>query len=108
MSKKPKTTSKSKASAKANPDLVPLSQMDNEKKAAKKEKKLSCLDAAAQVLKASGKPMTTVPDVRGRSRIALCVNSMTGPLASPQASLSPSARARCERNVSARRIVRNR
>ena len=64
MSKKNKTTSKAKtkapaktAAAKADPDLVPLSQMDKEKKAAKKEKKLSCLDAAAQVLKAKGEPM---------------------------------------------------
>ena len=32
--------------------------MDKEKKAAKKEKKLSLLDAAAQVLKAKGEPMT--------------------------------------------------
>ena len=56
MSKKNKT-SKSKAPAKADPDLVPLSQMDKEKKAAKKEKKLSCLDAAAQVLKSKGEPM---------------------------------------------------
>jgi hypothetical protein len=68
MSKKQKTTSKKptkattkaagKAPAKTDPDLVPLSQMDKEKKAAKTEKKLSLLDAAAQVLKAKGEPMT--------------------------------------------------
>ena len=73
MSKKQKTTKvaskkatkakgKTKAAAKpatTDPDLVPLSQMDKEKKAAKKgEKKLSLLDAAAQVLKAKGEPMT--------------------------------------------------
>jgi hypothetical protein len=63
MSKKNKTSSKSKtkgstkAPAKTDPDLVPLSQIDKEKKAAKKEKKLSCLDAAVQVLKAKAEPM---------------------------------------------------
>ena len=63
----------------ADPDLVPLSEMDKEKKAAgktkggkktkaakakkpkadkpKKEKRVSCLDAAAIVLKAKGEPM---------------------------------------------------
>ena len=55
----------------ANPDLVPLTQIDKEKKAAKapkpkrepkavkapKEKKVSCLDAAALVLKDKGEPM---------------------------------------------------
>jgi hypothetical protein len=77
------------ASATADPDLVPLSEMDKEKKAAAKNgkgkgkkakgeakakakapakakakapkenkpKKLSCRDAAAQVLKAKGEPM---------------------------------------------------
>ena len=74
--------------ATADPDLVPLSEMDKEKKAAAKKgkgakmknvskaktpakakapkakapkenkpKKMSCLDAAAQVLKAKGEPM---------------------------------------------------
>src|SRR4051812_39541040 len=64
MSKKNKTTSKAKTKTpakatppKTNPDLVPLTQLDKEKKAAKKTKKLSCLDAAAQVLKAKGEPM---------------------------------------------------
>jgi len=55
---KGKTKAAGKAPAKADPDLVPLSQIDREKKAAKKEKKLSLLDAAAQVLKAKGEPMT--------------------------------------------------
>jgi hypothetical protein len=64
MSKKQKKASKSNGKTKAatatktDPDLVPLSQMDKEKKAAKKVKKLSQLDAAAQVLKAKGEPMT--------------------------------------------------
>ena len=53
-----KTKAKGNAPAKTDPDLVPLSQMDKDKKAAKKEKKLSLLDAAAQVLKAKGEPMT--------------------------------------------------
>ena len=65
MSKKSKTTSKAKgktrapakAASKTDPDLVPLSQMDKEKKAAQREKKLSCLDAAVQVLKTKGEPM---------------------------------------------------
>lgn len=48
-----------KPAAQHDPDLVPLSQMDKEKKAAKKEGKLSCLGAAVQVLKAKGEPMTT-------------------------------------------------
>ena len=60
---KNKTTSKAKTKAaaakspaKTDPDLVPLSQM--KKVAAKKEpKKLSCLDAAAQLLKSAGEPM---------------------------------------------------
>ena len=63
-----------KATAKnADPDLVPLTAIDKEKRAAgkkaklpkakaerkadAKEKSLSCLDAAAQVLKAKGEPM---------------------------------------------------
>jgi HB1/ASXL restriction endonuclease-like protein with HTH domain len=69
-----KTTTKSKASRKttakaADPDLVPLTQAMKSKTtgkkskattkmpAEKKSKKLSCLDAAAQVLKTEGKPM---------------------------------------------------
>jgi hypothetical protein len=55
---KGKTKAARKAPAKTDPDLVPLSQMDRDKKAAKKEKKLSLLNAAAQVLKANGEPMT--------------------------------------------------
>src|SRR5690348_12420141 len=57
-SKKVSSKAKGTAPTKTDPDLVPLSQMDREKKAAKKEKKLSLLDAAAQVLKAKGEPMT--------------------------------------------------
>jgi hypothetical protein len=58
MSKKnSKSRQTAKAPAKADPDLVPLSQIDKQKKAEKKVKKVSCLDAAAQVLKAEGKPM---------------------------------------------------
>lgn len=55
---KGKTKAPAAKAAKTDPDLVPLSQMDREKKAAKKERKLSLLDAAAQVLKAKGEPMT--------------------------------------------------
>ena len=56
------TTAAGKAPAKTDPDLVPLSQMDKEKKAAAKkgkgERGLSLLDAAAQVLKSNGgRPM---------------------------------------------------
>jgi hypothetical protein len=61
MSKKNSSSSKSKvtkAAAKPNPDLVPLSQMNKAKKAEAKVKKVSCLDAAVQVLKSEGKPMT--------------------------------------------------
>jgi hypothetical protein len=58
---KKKTTSKSKAPAKADPNLVPLSEVDKQKKAKGKAatKKLSCLSAAAQVLKAEGQAMNT-------------------------------------------------
>jgi hypothetical protein len=51
------TKAVTKAPAKGDPNLVQLSQMDKGKKAAKKEKPLSLLDAAAQVLKSNGKPM---------------------------------------------------
>ena len=51
------TKAAGKAPAKTDPNLVPLSQIDREKKAAKKEKKLSLLDAAAQVPKSHGVPM---------------------------------------------------
>ncbi len=58
-----KTNGKAKAAkpeaTKADPNLVPLTQLDKEKKAAKATKKLSLLDAAAQVLKTKGEPMTT-------------------------------------------------
>ena len=52
--------SDAKAAAKNDPDLVPLSEMDKQKKRsakAAKEKKPSGLDSAAQVLKTAGKPM---------------------------------------------------
>ena len=74
MSKKrtKKNGTKGAATATIDPDLVPLSEMDKEKKAAgkgakakrepkapkpPKEKKMSCLDAAAAVLKDKGEPM---------------------------------------------------
>jgi hypothetical protein len=47
-----------KAKKPADPDLVPLSQMDKANKE-KKARKVSCLDAAVQILKAEGKPMNT-------------------------------------------------
>ena len=61
-------TKAAKAATTVNPDLVPLTQIDKETKAttkggkpkaakAPKEKKMSCLDAAAQVLKEKGEPM---------------------------------------------------
>jgi hypothetical protein len=72
MSKTKKATKKTDAktnAAKRDPDVVPLKEaMAKEsapkygkatKRKAPKERKFSCLDAAAQVLKASGKPMTT-------------------------------------------------
>jgi hypothetical protein len=45
--------------AKSDPDRVPLTQLDKQKKAEKKAKKVSCLDAAVMVLKAEGKPLNT-------------------------------------------------
>ena len=56
MSKKNKTTSK--APAKSDPDRVPVTELDKQKKE-KKARKVSCLDAAALVLEAEGKPMNT-------------------------------------------------
>src|SRR4051794_29868488 len=63
MSKKNKNTSKS--NAKSGPDHVPLTQAMKKGTKAKgkapareaKPKKLSCLDAAAQVLKTKGEPL---------------------------------------------------
>jgi hypothetical protein len=57
-----KNKSKRTSASKSNPDLVPLTQAMKPKKGKapakeKKPKKLSCLDAAAQVLKSEGKPM---------------------------------------------------
>jgi hypothetical protein len=70
MSKKNKSKSKqtSKAAKKSDPDLVPLNEAMKPKNGKaktkapkpameKKPKKLSCLDAAAQVLKAKSEPM---------------------------------------------------
>jgi hypothetical protein len=67
-SKKNGTKAPKATTTAANPDLVPLTQIDKEKKAPKpkrepkapkapKEKKVSCLDAAALVLKDKGEPM---------------------------------------------------
>ena len=57
MSKKTKSTSKAKLAAKSDPNLVPLSKAMKKITPKPKGRGTSGLDAAAQVLKASGKPM---------------------------------------------------
>ena len=59
MSKKQtKSKKQPKAASKSDPDVVPLTQaMPKKAKGKAAEKKLSCLDAAAQVLKSKGEPM---------------------------------------------------
>jgi hypothetical protein len=52
-----KKNGKAKATAKSDPDRVPLTQAMGTKAKGKGAKKLSCLDAAAQVLKTKGEAM---------------------------------------------------
>ncbi len=76
--------SKGKKPAQADPDLVPLKEAMKPTTKEKADKKLSCLDAAAQVLKAKGEPMNCKAMVEAMAK----QNLWTSDAPTPAATLS--------------------